>query len=154
MTVRVNAHHIICPGCQEKVFIDELVGGHCPLCGCVMDDEVEDDYEEVIERSDLAWIVFQYHIFKKLSDLGAAPLQIMQLLMRIDDLGDCDMLLEERLEFTIEVPMSRVAHFIPKRCSKCGRIFLRGGRRVILADLSRNEFRNSYRCSDCQEGAQ
>ncbi|MDH7593662.1 MAG: hypothetical protein QHG99_04805 [Methanomicrobiales archaeon] len=154
MTVRVNAHHIICPGCQEKVFLDELVGGHCPLCGCVMEDEVEDDYGEVIERSDLAWIVFQYHIFRKLSELGVAPLQIMQLLRRMEDLEECDLLLEESLEFAIEVPMSRVGHLIPKRCSKCGRIFVGGGRKVILADLGRNQFRKSYRCSECQEKSQ
>ena len=34
MAPRINARHITCPGCQEEVFMEELVGGRCPLCGC------------------------------------------------------------------------------------------------------------------------
>ena len=38
MTSRMQSPHTTCPGCQEEVFLDELVGGKCPLCGCSLED--------------------------------------------------------------------------------------------------------------------
>ena len=67
MTSRMHAPHTTCPGCQEEVFLDELVGGKCPLCGCSLEDFDESigEYEGILDRSDLSWLIFNYFVFKK-----------------------------------------------------------------------------------------
>ncbi len=151
MTTRINAHHTICPGCQEKVFLDELVGGHCPLCGCVMDEEEEDEFEEVIDRFDLAWLVFHYHVFRKLEEMGVGPYQIMQLLARFEQVSDCEFIPAERLEFTLEATLAGWERLIPRRCGSCGGIFIRGGKKLITVDLVKNDYRVVFRCPRCDK---
>ena len=80
MTSRMQSPHTTCPGCQEEVFLDELVGGKCPLCGCSLEefDESFGEYEGILDRSDLSWLIFNYFVFKKFVDLGVPPHQIME----------------------------------------------------------------------------
>ncbi len=80
MTSRMQSPHTTCPGCQEEVFLDELVGGKCPLCGCSLEefDEAFGEYEGILDRSDLSWLIFNYFVFKKFVDLGVPPHQIME----------------------------------------------------------------------------
>ena len=75
MTSRMQSPHTTCPGCQEEVFLDELVGGKCPLCGCSLEDfdEAFGEYEGILDRSDLSWLIFNYFVFKKFVDLGCPP---------------------------------------------------------------------------------
>jgi hypothetical protein len=149
MTVRVNAHHIICPGCLEKVFVDELVGGHCPLCGCVMEeDEGVQEFEEVIERSDLAWIVFHYFVFRKFDALGVTPVQIMQLISQIEECGNTYPN-PQKMEYHLEVPMGKTERFLPKRCAHCGSFFIRGGKKIIIGNLNQQGYRSEYHCPSC-----
>ncbi len=147
MSARVNAHSIICPGCLEKVFMDELVAGHCPLCGCVMEEEEE--FEEVIDRSDLAWIVFQYYIFQKLDAMGVSPLQIMNLISRLEEQCGNGFPNIQRLEFRLEAPMRPWEHLLPKRCSHCRKWFLRRGRKILTGNLNEQGFAKEYLCPSC-----
>ena len=75
MTSRMHAPHTTCPGCQEEVFLDELVGGKCPLCGCSLEDFEESigEYDGILDRSDLSWLIFNYFVFKKFVNLGVSP---------------------------------------------------------------------------------
>ena len=84
MTSRMHAPHTTCPGCREEVYLDELVRGRCPLCGCTLEDfdSQESELEDFIERSDLPWLVFNYFLFKRFLEIGASPLQIMHSLQR------------------------------------------------------------------------
>jgi hypothetical protein len=149
MTVRVNARHIICPGCLEKVFVDELVAGHCPLCGCVMEEDEEvQEFEEVIERSDLAWIVFHYFVFRKFDSLGVTPVQIMQLISQIEECGTTYPN-PQKMEYSLEIPMGRVEKFLPKRCARCRSFFIRGGKKIIRGNLNQQEYRTEYHCPSC-----
>ncbi|MDD1673946.1 MAG: hypothetical protein LUP99_06015 [Methanomicrobiales archaeon] len=149
MTVRVNAHHIICPGCLEKVFVDELVGGHCPLCGCVMEEEDDvQEFEEVIERSDLAWIVFHYFVFRKFDALGVSPIQIMQLISQLEEAG-CTDPNPQKMDFHLEIPMGRLEKILPKRCTHCNVLFIRGGRKIISGNLNQQGYVVGYRCPGC-----
>jgi hypothetical protein len=148
MTVRVNAHHIICPGCLEKVFVDELVGGHCPLCGCVMEEEDSQEFEEVIERSDLAWIVFHYFVFRKFDTLGVSPVQIMQLISQLEECGSTYPN-PQKMEFHFEVPMGRMERFLPKRCTNCQSRFIHGGKKIISGNLNQQGYSIEYRCPSC-----
>jgi hypothetical protein len=56
----MQSPHTTCPGCQEEVFLDELVAGKCPLCGCSLEDfdETFGEYERILDRSDLSWLIF------------------------------------------------------------------------------------------------
>ena len=76
MTSRTHAAHTTCPGCQEEVYLDELVKGRCPLCGCTLEDleEVESEVDELLDRGDFSWLIFNYFLFKQFTDLGASPL--------------------------------------------------------------------------------
>lgn len=148
MTVRVNAHHIICPGCLEKVFVDELVGGHCPLCGCVMEEDDNQEFEEVIERSDLAWFVFHYFIFRKFDALGVNPVQIMQLISQIEENGaSCSQ--AQKMEYHLEIPMGKIERFLPKRCTHCQTFFIRGGKKIIAGNLNHQGYDTEYQCPSC-----
>ena len=148
MSARVNARSIICPGCLEKVFMDELVAGHCPLCGCVMEEEGE-EFEEVIDRSDLAWIVFHYFIFQKLDAMGVSPLQIMNLISQLEEQCGNGFPSIQRLEFRLETPMSRWEKIRPKRCIQCGNWFLRGGRKILTGNLNHQGYKKEYLCPSC-----
>ena len=87
MTSRMHAPHTTCPGCQEEVFLDELVGGKCPLCGCSLEDFEESigEYDGILDRSDLSWLIFNYFVFKKFVDLGVPPSQIMDFLSSYEE---------------------------------------------------------------------
>ena len=83
----MHAPHTTCPGCQEEVFLDELVGGKCPLCGCSLEEFEESigEYEGILDRSDLSWLIFNYFVFKKFVDLGVPPSQIMDFISSYEE---------------------------------------------------------------------
>jgi hypothetical protein len=149
MTSRINARHITCPGCQEEVFLDELVGGRCPLCGCTLED-LEDgceEFEEGLDRSDLAWLIFHYFIFKKFDSLGANPFQILRLLATFDEGTEENT--EETSAFTLEVPMRLADRLRPKRCARCGCLFVREGKKYVSGDMRSPRMSTTYVCHDC-----
>jgi len=150
MTSRINARHTTCPGCQEEVFLDELVGGRCPLCGCALEeDESCDEFEDGLDRSDLAWLVFHYFIFKKFDDLGVSPLQIMQLIANYSDEDEDESDSAATTGYALELPMRTLDQIRPKRCAKCGKVYLRGGKKVISGDLRRPGHNIQYVCPHC-----
>jgi hypothetical protein len=151
MTSRINARHTTCPGCQEEVFLDELVGGRCPLCGCALEEEDTtcEEFEEGLDRSDLAWIIFHYFIFKKFDDMGVSPLQIMQLISNLVESSAYDFRGGQKSCFELEVPMGRWDRIKPKRCSRCGGRFFRGGKKIISGDLSRPSHGILFTCPNC-----
>ena len=151
MTSRMHTPHTTCPSCHEEVFLDELVGGRCPLCGYSLDEDdgACSEYEETLERSDLGWMIFQFYVFKRFCNEGANPLQVMQILSRYEELTQCNPADAEKMQFSLEVPMSRWERLLPKRCSKCGRIFLSGGKAAISGDISSPEHQRTYTCPSC-----
>jgi len=151
MAPRINARHITCPGCQEEVFMEELVGGRCPLCGCELDgsEEACEGFEELLDRSDLTWLVYQYFLFRKFEALGASPLQTLNLISRCDDPGANGPSYPEGSPYSLEIPMGLRDRILPKRCSRCGRLFLRGGKKFVAGDLGRTAEAFSYTCPSC-----
>jgi hypothetical protein len=151
MTSRMHTPHTTCPSCHEEVFLDELVGGRCPLCGYSLDEDEGacSEYEETLERSDLGWMIFHYFVFKRFYQQGANPLQIMQLLSRYEELCQSNPFEAGVMQFSLEVPMTRLDGLLPKKCSKCGRIFFRGGKKVISGDMSSLEIPKVFLCPSC-----
>ena len=150
MTSRMLAPHTTCPGCQEEVYLDELVKGRCPLCGYTLEDFAEQasEMEEITERSDFSWLVFNYFIFKRFDELGVSPLQVMQLIAGLEDYdGSEGFGNPPRTKFIFDLPMKIRDRLKPKRCSRCGRLFFRGGRKVLTGDLSAPGFSIDYICS-------
>ncbi|MCQ8894816.1 MAG: hypothetical protein NQU46_09380 [Methanolinea sp.] len=151
MTYKTHAAHTTCPGCQEEVYLDELVKGRCPLCGCTLEDleDVESDVEELIDRADFSWLILNYFIFKTLTDLGASPLKVMQLVSLYEDACMRDGRSKPDTRFELEISPGRFDTFIPRRCDRCGRVFFRGGRRILSGDLSLPGYTISHRCGRC-----
>jgi hypothetical protein len=151
MATRINARHITCPGCQEEVFMEELVGGRCPLCGCELDgsDESCEGFEDLLDRSDLTWLVYQYFLFRKFEALGVSPLQTLHLISRFDNPPGSGPSYPEETPYSLETPFSFWERLVPKRCSRCGRIFLTGGRRLVTGDLGHTSQVISYLCPSC-----
>lgn len=154
MTSRTRAHHTICPYCNEEVYLEELVGGKCPLCGGTLEDPEEeclDVDDDGIERSDLSWLICHYFLFKKMDELGANPLQIMEMISRLDREGAFEEGGEDRISFELEVPFGRLERFLPKRCGCCGRSFVRGGKKVLSGESGQPGYAVSYRCPLCSQ---
>lgn len=153
----MHAPHTTCPGCREEVFLDELIGGRCPLCGCSFDDDDDDgveEFDEAIERADLAYLVFHYFLFKKFDRLGVEPLRVLQLITRNEDPSVDSPAAFEKAKYAFEVPMALLDRVRPKRCSDCGRYFLRGGKKVISGTLVRPQHTTRYHCDACTGRAQ
>ncbi len=151
MTSRVHTPHTTCPSCYEEVFLDELVGGRCPLCGYALDEDdgICSEFDDPLERSNLGWIILHYFIFRRFERLGVNPLQIMQLLSRYEEICSSDPAGAGQLHFDLEIPMTRIDRLIPKKCSKCGRIFFRGGKKIVSGDLSCLDYLRLFVCPSC-----
>jgi len=151
MTSRMHAPHTTCPGCQEEVFLDELVGGKCPLCGCSLEDFEESigEYDGILDRSDLSWLIFNYFVFKKFVDLGVPPTQIMDLITGYEQNADKPREEWIKSDFSLELPMRISDAIRPKKCAKCNRFFLRGGRKEIRGDMRSTRIDIRYICDRC-----
>lgn len=151
MTSRMHAPHTTCPGCQEEVFLDELVGGKCPLCGCSLEefDETIGDYDGLLDRSDLSWLIFNYFVFKKFVDLGVPPSQIMEFVANYEQNADKPPEEWTKTGFTLELPMKFLDRIRPKRCALCKKFFIFGGRKQITGDMKSTRIAIRYICDRC-----
>lgn len=151
MTSRMQSPHTTCPGCQEEVWLDELVGGKCPLCGCTLEDfeEQYNEYEGILDRSDLSWLIFNYFVFKKFVDLGVPPHQVMELVAAYGQNAEKPADEWDKTGFVLGLPMKPVDRIRPKRCAKCGRLFFRGGKKQIRGDMRSTDLAVEYVCSRC-----
>jgi hypothetical protein len=151
MTSRMHAPHTTCPGCHEEVFLDELVSGKCPLCGCSLEEfeEAFGEFEGIIERSDLSWLIFNYFVFKQFVDLGVPPQQIMAFVTSYEENADKPVGEWTKTDFSLEIPMGRWDKVRPKRCAKCGRWYVSGGKKVLEGDMRRPKVAVRYTCERC-----
>lgn len=151
MSSRMHAPHTTCPGCQEEVFLDELVGGKCPLCGCSLEefDEEVGEYEGILDRSDLSWLIFNYFVFKKFVDLGVPPSQIMEFVTSYEQNADKPAEEWTKTDFSLEMPMGVLDRIRPKRCAKCHRHFVFGGKKQICGDMRHTAVQIQYLCDRC-----
>jgi hypothetical protein len=151
MTSRINAAHTTCPSCREEVFLEELVKGRCPLCGCTLGDfdEAEGELDEFIDRSDLPWLVFNYFLFKRFLEMGASPLRVMELAAEYNDHDNPANGLKPDTRYVLEVPRSMLDRIKPKRCANCNRLFIAGGKKVVSGDLAVPGFAFAYYCPEC-----
>jgi hypothetical protein len=151
MTSRMHAPHTTCPGCHEEVFLDELVSGKCPLCGCSL-EEFEDsfgDFEGIIERSDLSWLIFNYFVFKQFVELGVPPQQIMEFVTAYEDNADKPIEEWTKTDFVLEISFGWWDRVRLKVCSKCGKWFVNGGKKLIAGDMRRPNIVINYLCTAC-----
>lgn len=146
----MHAPHTTCPCCREEVYLDELVRGRCPLCGCSLEEfEEPPEAEEIIDRCDLSWLVFNYFIFKRFIELGASPVSIMRMVSAYEEYCIKSPGLECDFSFELELPYTRKDWILVKKCEKCGRHFFRGGKKMVSGDLSHPGFSVSYLCPRC-----
>ena len=151
MTSRMQSPHTTCPGCQEEVFLDELVGGKCPLCGCSLEDfdEAFGEYEGILDRSDLSWLIFNYFVFKKFVDLGVPPHQIMEFVATYEQNAEKPPEDWDRTGFVLEIPMKPWDRVLPKRCAQCNTWFVRGGKKQIRGDMRKTALKVEFVCDKC-----
>jgi len=152
MTSRTRAHHTICPYCNEEVYLEELIGGKCPLCGSPLED-LEDECLEMdgaLERSDLSWLICHYFLFKKLDELGANPLQAMQIIEKFEGMRE-DGNAGDNPTFEIELPYTRLERFMPRHCADCGCLFFRGGKKIFAGDTKKPGYSVFFRCPTCSQ---
>ncbi len=147
----MHAPHTTCPGCREEVYLDELVRGRCPLCGCTLEDfeAQEGELEDFIERSDLPWLVFNYFLFKRFLEIGASPLQIMQTRCSVQRPGPPGQRAEAGYPLRHGSADEATDRIRPKRCAKCGKIFFGKGRKVAAGDLAAPGLEYLYYCKGC-----
>ena len=54
-----------------------------------------------------------------------------------------------KTEFSLELPMGIPDRIRPKRCAKCNRLFVRGGRKQIIGDMRSTLVHIQYVCNRC-----
>ena len=147
----MHAPHTTSPGCREEVYLEELVKGRCPLCGCEFEefDTQETEIEDFVERSDLPWLVFNYFLFKRFLEIGASPVQIMQFVATFNDQDLSGNNGKPDTTFQLQVPMQFLDRIRPKRCAACGRIFFAHGRKMAAGDLAAPGLSYRYYCDRC-----
>jgi len=152
MTSRTHAAHTTCPGCQEEVYLDELVKGRCPLCGCALEDleDGDSDVEKLLDRGDFSWLIFNYFLFKQFTDLGASPFKVMQLVSLYEDACMKETGIQMDTRFELELTPGRFDHLIPRRCDRCKKIFFGRGRKLLSGDLAIPGYRITHRCRFCE----
>ena len=147
----MQSPHTTCPGCQEEVFLDELVGGKCPLCGCSLEDFDESfgEYEGILDRSDLSWLIFNYFVFKKFVDLGVSS---------PPDHGVCCNLRTECGETSRRVdkngvhtrnPYEPVGSDQTQALLKVQKIIFPGRKKTIRGDMRNTHLTSEYLCDWC-----
>jgi hypothetical protein len=143
--------HTTCPGCQEEVFLDELVGGKCPLCGCSLEEfgDAFPECEGLLDRGDLVWLIFNYFVFKKFTDLGVPPYQVLDLMAVYEQKAQMPKEEWGPTGFVLEVPFRWTDRIRPKRCAKCHRLFLFGGHKRLHGDMQRTDTWFEYTCDRC-----
>lgn len=151
MTSRIYSPRTRCPGCREEVYLEELVEGCCPLCGSSF-DEIEIQravFDDLPARSEISWMVFQFFLYRRLEALGAEPGAVLELITRLEGSmnGDGEECTTETFE--IELPTPFIQRFLPKKCSRCGRIYILGGQRVATCSLKTPLVSISDRCPHC-----
>ncbi|MCQ1539462.1 hypothetical protein FTO68_10790 [Methanocalculus taiwanensis] len=156
MGYRTHARHTTCPGCNEEIYMEELVKGQCPLCGSPVEElEASDeslDYDDGFERSELSWLVLQYFLFKKFEEVGANPLQVFRLLSTVEE--NIEIVSsgkeKEHYAYDMDAELSLVERLLLKRCSSCNKLFIRGATKKISGDLLSGGMKITYRCGKCQ----
>jgi hypothetical protein len=151
MTSRIYSPRTRCPGCREEVYLEELVEGCCPLCGSSF-DEIELQravFEELPARSEMSWMVFQFFLYRRLEALGAEPGAVLELVSRLEESMNGDGEEHSTEPFEIELPTPITHRIIPKKCSRCGRLYMLGGRRLAICNLKTPVVSTGYCCPDC-----
>lgn len=155
MGYRTHARHTTCPGCNEEIYMEELVKGQCPLCGSPVEElEAQDEqleYDDLFDRSELSWLVLQYFLFKKFEDVGANPLQVFRLLSAVEENGEIVATKKEteELPYELDAELSTLERLLPKRCGSCRKLFFRGAAKKVSGDLLTGGMAVSYRCTRC-----
>jgi len=144
-----------CPGCKEEIFLEELVSGRCPLCGCSLDDveNPDEDFDEILSRDDFSYLLFEYFVFSKLDKLGADPVRIQQMLSEYEDIVDTDDADKDNADngnARITLPLRIRERVLPRHCQKCNHFFMRGGSKVAEC-TEENGLSVYYLCPSCSE---
>ncbi|MHC1626537.1 MAG: hypothetical protein ACXQTG_05190 [Methanoculleaceae archaeon] len=138
-----------CPFCREEIYLEELVGGRCPLCGNELDGYDGDSENEIgpeVEVPAAAWL---YCILRRYSALGASPSDLFDLAITLDEMAEDGLDTAGNGIFTINVRMTLIDRIRPKKCDRCGRIFFRGGEKWATASFQSSGITITYRCPRC-----
>jgi hypothetical protein len=88
-------------------------------------------------------------VFKKFVDLGVPPHQIMEFVAAYEQNAEKPPEEWTKTTFTLEIPMQWHDRIRPRRCAKCGKWFVTGGRKQISGDMRRTALAVEYVCDRC-----
>lgn len=143
MSPGMQTPHTTCPSCREEIYLEELVGGRCPLCGWSLeDDECQDEF-----RTDGGPVAWNYCILRQFSALGVSPADLLDLALRLEEAAEGD--LDGDRTYTLCVRMTARDRIRPKKCDRCGRIFVAGGEKRATGSFRSPDIATSYRCPGC-----
>ncbi len=141
--------HTTCPSCHEEVYLEELIRGRCPLCGYSLEENEDscDEYDEMLGRADLSWLVFSYALFRRFGELGVPPLRILELVAACEKSPQAG---EKSTHFDLEIPQKPTDRIMVKKCQDCSSLFITGARKWVAGDLTSPDVRFYYTCPRCR----
>lgn len=151
MSSRMHSPYTTCPGCNEVVYLEELVSGRCPLCGFTLDDIDNgiNSLEDFCERADLTWLVYNYFLFKRFDELGVIPPQVFELLLSHLRQTHEQGTEPHKLKFRFEIPLTWLEKIKLKKCEICKRKFFRSGKKWVSGSMENSSFSTSFTCKTC-----
>jgi len=143
MTPGMQTPHTTCPSCREEIYLEELVEGRCPLCGWSLDDDgCQDEFPG--DATPVAW---SYCVLRQFSALGVSPADLLDLALRLEEGAEGD--LDDDCSYTFCVRMTLGDRIRPKKCDRCGRLFIAGGEKRVTGSFRSPDISTSYRCPGC-----
>ena len=94
-------------------------------------------------------MIFNYFVFKKFVDLGVPPHQIMEFVAAYEANAEKPPEEWNKTEFALEIPMNFWDKIRPKRCVKCQKWFINGGKKRIRGDMRKTALIIEYICDRC-----
>jgi hypothetical protein len=165
-----------CPSCKEETFEEELIAGKCPLCGskimdsrepassttsepfirCITDydespldlggapvrDIIEDIFEDIFSNVERTLLI-SYMAYDISQNTGLEIKQARNVARQVVDLDEA--------AFEFEVIPAWHDEFKLKKCSRCGKMHLMIGRKVLKGRIEDGvgEYDIEYVCRRC-----
>jgi len=145
MSSRMYAPHTTCPGATRRSSSKSL-SRKCPSLRLRVGEDAEEDEIDIDEiTGKITSPGSSFHITCSVGSMHSARARTRSLrTLEVFNEGPID-----KSVFYIEVSLGIFDYLRPRRCKKCGALYIRGGKKILRGDLKKTIFEYLYLCPRC-----